>query len=253
MKRRGMGKGLGTGYKNLVMADPYVHSLSAKGVKSYTKLNARTVVEKFKVYKFDELPTETQEKLLDKYREVNVEDTWWADSDIDYLKEEASKLGFDFDAKDVEWAILSRDSKVGVTSKAISIDFEKILGKKMIADLEKKYDAEMDYEWLPRLVGNFSPYEVLEIKFREYGGKSGRKIVPERVKEQIKDKVYKNLDEFISLTKQTYKDLIESYEYQTSDEAVKDMLENNYGEFTVDGKPYMGSGQEVLTEQEQKR
>jgi len=35
--RKGMGKGLGTGYKNLVLKDPMVHSLSAKGVK--TRLN----------------------------------------------------------------------------------------------------------------------------------------------------------------------------------------------------------------------
>jgi hypothetical protein len=34
MKRKGLGKGLGRGYKNIVPRDPYVHSLSAKGVKT---------------------------------------------------------------------------------------------------------------------------------------------------------------------------------------------------------------------------
>jgi len=33
--RRGLGKGLGTGYKNLAPMDSHVHSLSAKGVKTY--------------------------------------------------------------------------------------------------------------------------------------------------------------------------------------------------------------------------
>jgi len=35
MKRRGLGKGLGKGYKNLVPRDPLIHGLSAKGVKTY--------------------------------------------------------------------------------------------------------------------------------------------------------------------------------------------------------------------------
>ena len=35
MKRKGLGRGLGKGYKNIVPRDPYVHGLSAKGVKTY--------------------------------------------------------------------------------------------------------------------------------------------------------------------------------------------------------------------------
>jgi len=34
MIRKGLGKGLGTGYKNLAPMDSHIHSLSAKGVKS---------------------------------------------------------------------------------------------------------------------------------------------------------------------------------------------------------------------------
>jgi hypothetical protein len=32
--RRGLGKGLGMGYKNLVPKDPYIHGLSARGIKT---------------------------------------------------------------------------------------------------------------------------------------------------------------------------------------------------------------------------
>ena len=32
--RKGLGKGLGTGYKNLVPMDSHIHSLNAKGIKS---------------------------------------------------------------------------------------------------------------------------------------------------------------------------------------------------------------------------
>lgn len=37
MERQGYGKGKGMGYKNLVIKDPYIHSLNAKGVKSKVK------------------------------------------------------------------------------------------------------------------------------------------------------------------------------------------------------------------------
>jgi hypothetical protein len=36
--RKGLGKGMGMGYKNIVQQDPYIHALSAKGVKSYNSL-----------------------------------------------------------------------------------------------------------------------------------------------------------------------------------------------------------------------
>lgn len=35
MKRKGLGKGLGRGYKNIVPRDPFIHGLSAKGVKTF--------------------------------------------------------------------------------------------------------------------------------------------------------------------------------------------------------------------------
>lgn len=38
MRRKGLGKGLGKGYKNLVLKDPVVHSLSARGIKSYNQI-----------------------------------------------------------------------------------------------------------------------------------------------------------------------------------------------------------------------
>jgi hypothetical protein len=40
-QRQGMGRGLGRGYQNLVLNDPYIHSLSAKGIKlsTYTARN----------------------------------------------------------------------------------------------------------------------------------------------------------------------------------------------------------------------
>jgi len=51
-QRKGLGKGMGMGYKNIVQQDPYIHSLSAKGVK--TRLNAKKDWKKIKLDKYDE-------------------------------------------------------------------------------------------------------------------------------------------------------------------------------------------------------
>jgi len=44
--RRGLGKGLGMGYKNIAPLDSHIHSLSAKGVSSWKKISDRKYVNK---------------------------------------------------------------------------------------------------------------------------------------------------------------------------------------------------------------
>lgn len=58
--RRGMGKGLGIGYKNLVPIDSHIHSLSAKGVK--TRLLQLPKLPKFKLNAYGMQPVETYEE-----------------------------------------------------------------------------------------------------------------------------------------------------------------------------------------------
>jgi len=57
--RRGLGKGLGIGYKNLIPIDPFIHSLSAKGVKTRLKCPMARSIPK-------EIKTPTVEILSDK-------------------------------------------------------------------------------------------------------------------------------------------------------------------------------------------
>jgi len=38
MRRKGLGKGLGKGYRNLTVLDPTIHSRSARGIKTYSNL-----------------------------------------------------------------------------------------------------------------------------------------------------------------------------------------------------------------------
>jgi hypothetical protein len=39
MKRKGLGKGRGKGYKNIINQDPAVHSMSARGIKQNSQMN----------------------------------------------------------------------------------------------------------------------------------------------------------------------------------------------------------------------
>jgi hypothetical protein len=48
MKRKGLGKGLGQGYFNIAPLDSHIHSLSAKGIKTYTKPVAVTIQKSIK-------------------------------------------------------------------------------------------------------------------------------------------------------------------------------------------------------------
>ena len=45
MRRKGLGKGMGTGYKNLLPMDSHIHSLNARGVKSRQLLYAKTTLK----------------------------------------------------------------------------------------------------------------------------------------------------------------------------------------------------------------
>ena len=50
-----------------------------------------------KVYKFEELDKQTQEKVIDNYRYINVEDTLW----YDFIKVDFNRLGLDIQEFDL--------------------------------------------------------------------------------------------------------------------------------------------------------
>jgi len=71
--RKGYGKGLGMGYKNLVPLDPYIHSLSAKGVKSKN----RNFRPDYKYWAWwDNLSKQEQEKILKKVYIMQEQNIW---------------------------------------------------------------------------------------------------------------------------------------------------------------------------------
>jgi hypothetical protein len=86
--RRGLGKGLGCGYKNLVYKDPYIHGLSAKGVKTMPYLR--------KVYRFEGMnPDYLSDELKGVVLEVQKkkEHGWYSQP---YVHEKVSNVKYNF-------------------------------------------------------------------------------------------------------------------------------------------------------------
>lgn len=79
--RKGLGKGLGMGYKNLVPIDAHIHSLSAKGVKTILQFPKQlTKLPKFKLNAYGDEPIEVIE-------EGNLRGEIYLDQDIESPRE----------------------------------------------------------------------------------------------------------------------------------------------------------------------
>jgi len=75
VQRRGLGKGKGSGYHNIVSQDPYVHSLSAKGVKSQVSMNAPFHDDSLD---FGKIPTSQKKGMIREIAQKAQEGVSWA-------------------------------------------------------------------------------------------------------------------------------------------------------------------------------
>jgi len=80
-QRKGLGKGLGTGYKNLAPLDSHIHSLSAKGVKTMSKKKFHTYSLKNPSLDFSQAPHEKYgadelyaKKKLNVWQKIGLQD-----------------------------------------------------------------------------------------------------------------------------------------------------------------------------------
>ena len=109
-----------------------------------------------KVYKFDELDKQTREKVIENYRFINVEDTFW----YDWIKEDFIRLGLEIQEFD-----LGRRNYIKIyidnfkhTSESILQEFGDSVGVKQTAknyldEYEKEYSEDilsyirLNYDW----------------------------------------------------------------------------------------------------------
>ena len=156
-----------------------------------------------KVYKFDELDEQTKEKVIENYRFINVEDTFW----YDWIKEDFNRLGLEIKEFD-----LGRRNYVKIyienfedTSNYIIEEFGDSV---LIKQTAKNYLKE-----LKEIVSNFKEDEDIDREF------------------ETLDENYQHEFEADILSY-----LRANYEHDISDEAVIDTIEANDYDFTTEGK-----------------
>ena len=158
-----------------------------------------------KVYKFEELDKQTKEKVIDNYRHINVEDTFW----YDWIKEDFIRLGLEIRSFDLDrgsFAEIHIDD-FEQTSKNIIDEFGDSV---LIKQTAKNYLKELE-----EIVSNFKEDEDID---REL---------------EILDEEYQK-----EYSEDILSDLREAYDYQVSDEAIIETIEANDYNFTWNGEIY---------------
>lgn len=126
--RRGLGKGLGMGYKNIVPVDPHIHSLSAKGVKSKVPMKSKSPQETARMMVADgKTPNKYWVSVGEDYYYFNDETgglDWVSDKYTGYkFKGKTLKMFNTFEeAKEYADSIALNEKIDGVKVKNISIE-----------------------------------------------------------------------------------------------------------------------------------
>ncbi len=180
------------------------------------------------LYKFDELSEEAQEKALDNMRDINVQDIFWSDYDCKMglstkeLKSRSMKSEHIFSGDNDCYFDVGRGSYI------------------QFKDIEVENDDDFR-RWLrvPKQLWLNSYYTIDKTPFRERNttleiepDKESRNDFTDREQEII-DRAIEIFDDKVS---EALVNLRNSYEYQYSDEAVKETIEANEYEFTEEGK-----------------
>ena len=158
-----------------------------------------------KVYKFKELDKQTREKVIDNYRFINVEDTFW----YDWIKDDFNRLGLEIQAFDLgrgNYAKIYIDNFED-TSKNIIEEFGDSV---LIKQTAKNYIDEYN-----KIQANFKDDEDIERELE---------VLDEEYQKEYSEDILSYLRA--------------EYEYQISDEALDEFFINNDYDFTTEGKIY---------------
>ena len=158
-----------------------------------------------KVYKFEELDKQTREKVIDNYRNINVEDFQW----YDWIKDDFNRLGLEiqeFDLGRRNYAKIYIENFED-TSKNIIEEFGDSV---LIKQTAKNYINE--YE---KIQANFKEDEDIE---REV------ELLDEQYEKEYSEDILSYLRS--------------NYDWETSDEAIYQTIEANDYDFTTEGKIY---------------
>ena len=158
-----------------------------------------------KLYKYEELDKQTREKVIENYRYINVENTFW----YDWIKDDFNRLGLEIQAFDLgrrNYAKIYIDNFED-TSKNIIEEFGDSV---LIKQTAKNYIDEFN-----KIQATFKTNEYIEKEVE---------ILDEEYEKEYSEDILSYLRA--------------EYEYQISDEALDEFFINNDFDFTIEGKIY---------------
>ncbi len=158
-----------------------------------------------KVYKFEELDKQTQEKVIDNYRFINVEDSFW----YEWIKEDFIRLGLEiqeFDLGRRNYAKIYIENFEDTSNYIIEEFGDSVL----IKQTAKNYLKE-----LKEIVSNFKEDEDIDREF-------------ETLDENYQHEFEADIVSYLRA----------NYEWEISDEAIIEEIKANDYDFTTEGKIY---------------
>jgi len=173
-----------------------------------------------KVYTFAELSEAAKERVLNAFRDVNVEFNWWNDS-YDMIRTAGKLLGLDIG--DIHF-----DTYFYCIFKA---DYEYVRGA--VKAIQAEFPHATDLHDVARKLQDLQKRHFYSLSCAVREGRGMNQYSCFRFGEDYECDLGDIIDDFAHWARILLRD---EYEYLTSDEAVKGMIEANEYEFTEEGK-----------------
>lgn len=206
----------------------------------------RTETKEFKIYKFEELSEEVQEKVIEKNRHTYVEyDGWW-DSVYEWFYDTAVDEGFD--ATKIYFS--------GFWSQGDGAMFEGELNNNIYENLTPQYGSEEYKKDFNRVLHLLKTGQIdIFGRFQQFGHYYHKKSYTDSLEWAFNNdwqgKNYSNIESILDdmidsirlqyeeLACNLYRQLEQEYDYLTSHEVIRDSLIENDYEYLEDGEYYI--------------
>ena len=207
----------------------------------------RTVSKTIDIYSIEDVKNneELQELVIDKNRDINVDNDYWFNGTLENWKERLRDYGFVY--PDIRFSgFWVQGDGASFTSEAVYLDlYLKAFGDELYPDRQINLflDLIRNYDVVAFSVKRRDYHYVHEytttVCYDDYLYQFNRCPRLQRfLSNFIEDLRTHMQDKIEELNRKIYKDLFEEYEYLTSDEAIIETLEANEYEFTEDGSIY---------------
>ena len=172
------------------------------------------------IFNFEELTKEIQDKVLDDNRTINVDTDYWYEYFLEDFVIETNKLGFEINQEDITFDIQSRASKFGVKANDLSVTIN-----------DRIYTLQEGLTHFGYCYSDFPNRCWMKSEIRIECDSEPEKDDSDTIEQQAIGEFQKLLD----LCEEYYKKLSKAYDYEMTDEAVKETIVCNEYEFLANG------------------